>query len=183
MPICSQVDLCIDHYLNNWYLLIEGLIFIRLFPFVPSAVINFLLACIGIKFKDFILASSIGCIPYNFYGVNIGTRLQTLHSVDDVFSVMQSSTAWAMAIGLFALLMFKWFQKPYSSPPPPFLAPRSLLSQDKKYPREEPKESTPPSIIEHTTTLKPDPTANSNTFNESNKQDDRLDQPMPSPQL
>jgi transmembrane protein 41 len=76
------------------------LLFGRLFPVIPGSLTNWLSPLVGIPFYSFFFAVLIGYCPYNYIGVQAGTILAEIRSLDDVFTI-----GLMLRIGFVALLL------------------------------------------------------------------------------
>lgn len=98
---------------NAFYYLLT----LRLVPLFPFFVVNLVPAFLGVKMRDYILATFIGIIPGSFVFVSVGTGIGSVFDRGDTFSVNSILTP-EILIALFGLgalsflpVVFKYFKK------------------------------------------------------------------------
>ena len=98
---------------NAFYYLLT----LRLVPLFPFFVVNLVPAFLGVKIRDYILATFIGIIPGSFVFVSVGTGIGSVFDRGEVFTVSSILTP-EILIALFGLgalsllpVLFKYFKK------------------------------------------------------------------------
>lgn len=98
---------------NAFYYLLT----LRLVPLFPFFVVNLVPAFLGVKIRDYILATFIGIIPGSFVFVSVGTGIGSVFDRGEVFSASSVLTPEVLIalLGLGALSLlpvaFKYFKK------------------------------------------------------------------------
>lgn len=80
----------------------------RMIPFLPFIVPNFLMSLTSIKTKRYVIISYLGSLPYAVLSANAGTQLSKVQGLRDLFSIKILLSL--LLIGLFPLIIKKVFQ-------------------------------------------------------------------------
>lgn len=86
--------------------LLNYMLFIRVTPILPAWFVNLASPVVGIPYPIFIIATAVGHVPINFLTVHAGATLQTIHSMQDLYSVR--NVVFMMTVGVLALVPVVW---------------------------------------------------------------------------
>lgn len=88
------------------------LLFLRLVPFAPNSILNFTMPIMDIPFFYFWTSCLLGLAPINFIGVQAGTTLSEISSLDDILTwKVILKLLSIVAIGLFFTALQKYLMK------------------------------------------------------------------------
>ncbi|HBN23029.1 MAG TPA: hypothetical protein DD412_07310 [Holosporales bacterium] len=93
------------------------LLTLRLVPLFPFFIVNLVPAFLGVKIRDYILATFIGIIPGSFVFVSVGTGIGSIFDRGETFSAHSILTPEILialvGLGILSLLpvVFKYFKK------------------------------------------------------------------------
>lgn len=86
--------------------LLNYMLFIRVTPIAPSWFVNLASPVVGVPFTVFVTATVVGHVPINFITVQAGATLQSMQSMQDLYSVR--NVLFMMSVGVAALLPVLW---------------------------------------------------------------------------